>query len=152
VGVGFAKDPPPFLCLMAMPDSSSHCRILIVDDAPVVREALRWVIEDTADLEMVGEAGEGKEALRRAARLRPDVVVLDIHLPGLDGYGVARALKSMPNPPVVIFLSVDNGAEARQRGVEAGGDAFAAKAQGWEALLTQIRAAFMTRAQGKENC
>jgi DNA-binding NarL/FixJ family response regulator len=134
-----------------MRDFPAHCRILIVDDAPVVREALRWVIEDTPDLEMVGEAGEGSEAMTRAARLRPDLVVLDIHLPGLDGYGVARALKSMPNPPVVVFLSVDNDREAKQRGVEAGGDAFVAKAQGWDALLTQIRAAFAARARGRED-
>jgi len=133
-----------------MRDSSSPCRILIVDDAPVVREALRWIIEDTPDLEMVGEAGEGNEALTRAARLMPDVVVLDIHLPGLDGYGVARALKSMPNPPIVVFLSVDSDVEAERRGVEAGGDAFAAKARGWEALLAQIRAALAARAKGKE--
>jgi len=133
-----------------MRDSPSLCRILIVDDAPVVREALRWVIEDTPDLEMVGEAGEGSEALARAAKLNPDVVVLDIHLPGLDGYGVARALKTMPNPPVVVFLSVDSDVEAKRRGVEAGGDAFAAKAQGWEALLAQIRAALAARAKGKD--
>lgn len=133
-----------------MPHSSSLSRILIVDDAPVVREALRWVIEDTPDLEMVGEAGEGKEALARAARLMPDVVVLDIHLPGLDGYGVARALKSMPNPPVVVFLSVDSDVEAKRRGVKAGGDAFVTKAQGWEALLMQIRTALAARTKGKE--
>ncbi|HKY53801.1 MAG TPA: response regulator transcription factor [Anaerolineales bacterium] len=125
-------------------------RILVVDDAPVVREALRWVIEDTPDLEMVGDAGEGREALARAAKLMPDVVVLDIHLPNLDGYDVARVLKSMPNPPAVVFLSVDSDTEAEQRGVKAGGDAFVPKAQGWDALLTQIRAVLMARAKGKE--
>ena len=130
--------------------NSSPCRVLVVDDAPVVREALRWVIEDTPDLEMVGEAGEGREALARAANLAPDVVVLDVHLPGLDGYGVARALKAMPNPPVVVFLSVDSDTEAKRRGVKAGGDAFVAKASGWDALLTQIRTALAARSKGKE--
>ena len=80
----------------------------------------------------------------------PDVVVLDIHLPGLDGYGIARALKLMPNPPVVVFLSVDSDVEAVRLGVEAGGDAFAAKAHGWEALLAQIRTALASRRRGKE--
>jgi len=146
-----ASSPSPFPYLVVMPTTSSPSRILVVDDASVVREALRWVIEDTPDLEIVGEAGEGREALARAARLMPDVVVLDIHLPGLDGYGVARALKSLPNPPVVVFLSVDNDREAQSRGIAAGGDAFAAKAQGWDALLKQIRAALAVRTRGRED-
>jgi DNA-binding response OmpR family regulator len=56
----------------------------------------------------------------------------------------------MPNPPIVVFLSVDNDVGAKQRGVEAGGDAFAAKVHGWDALLAQIRAALATRANRKE--
>lgn len=130
-----------------MPEQSSPYRVLVVDDAPVVREALRWVIEDTPDLEIVGEAGEGLEAVVRAITLDPDVVVLDIHLPGLDGYGVARELRSLPKPPVIIFLSVDSDKDTKQRWVEAGGDAFVAKEHGWEALLTQIRALLAARAK-----
>jgi len=131
-----------------MTDLFSRSRILIVDDTPVVREALRWVIEDTPDLEMVGEAGEGLEAVVRAATLEPDVVVLDVHLPGIDGYAVARELKMMPKPPVVIFLSVDAGTDTQRRVEEAGGDAFVDKAHGWEMLLTKIRTA-LARTQRK---
>ena len=128
-----------------MPDLSTPSRILVVDDAPVVREALRWVIDDTPDLRVVGEAAEGLEAIVRTAILEPDVVVLDIHLPGLDGYHVAREIKLMPNPPGVVFLTVDTAEEAQQRGTEVGADAFVLKAQGWEVLLTKIRAVLSAR-------
>jgi DNA-binding NarL/FixJ family response regulator len=130
-----------------MPDLSSPCRILVVDDAPVVREALRWVIDDTPDLEVVGEAGEGLEAIVRTATLEPDVVVLDVHLPGLDGYRVAREIKSMPKPPIIVFLTIDSDIEAERRGVEAGGDAFALKAQGWDVLLAKIRKVLAARGE-----
>jgi DNA-binding NarL/FixJ family response regulator len=125
-------------------NSLPRSRILVVDDAPVVCEALRYVIEDTPDLEMVGEAGEGFEAVESAASLDPDVVILDIHLPDVDGYAVARELKSMPNPPLIVFLTVDGDPETQQRALEAGADAFVAKAQGWEVLLAKIRAALST--------
>jgi DNA-binding NarL/FixJ family response regulator len=111
-----------------------------------VREALRWVIEDTPDMVVVGEAAEGLEAIVRTEILKPDVVVLDIHLPGLDGYRVAREIKSMPKPPGVVFLTVDTDLEAQRRGVEAGGDAFVLKAQGWDVLLAKIRSVIAARA------
>ena len=132
-----------------MSDLYSPCRVLVVDDAPVVREALRWVIEDTPDMEVVGEAAEGLEAIVRTEILKPDVVVLDIHLPGLDGYGVAREIKSMPKPPGVVFLTVDTDFEAQRRGVEAGGDAFVLKAQGWDVLLAKIRSVLAARTNQK---
>jgi DNA-binding NarL/FixJ family response regulator len=128
-----------------MSHPSPRARILVVDDAPVVCEALQWVIEDTPDLQMVGQARGGLEAVVRTAALEPDIVVLDVHLPGLDGYAVARELKSMPNPPIIVFLSIDTDIEAQRRAREAGGDAFVAKAQGWEVLLAQIRKVLSAR-------
>jgi DNA-binding NarL/FixJ family response regulator len=131
-----------------MISTSYPSRILIVDDAPAVREALRWVLEDTPDLEVAGEAGDGSEAVASAIRLAPDVVVLDLHLPGINGYDVARWLKSLRRPPLVVFLSVDGDVEARRRAIEAGGDAFALKAAGWDSLLAEIRFALAGRAKG----
>lgn len=131
-----------------MADSSVRSRILVVDDAPAVREALRWVIEDTPDLEIVGETGRGLEVESRVTNLQPDLVVLDVHLPDLSGYAVARALKAMTRPPVIVFLSVDSDEDAKRRGLEVG-DVFVTKSQGWDGLLTNIRTALSSRRTGK---
>jgi DNA-binding NarL/FixJ family response regulator len=119
--------------------------VLIVDDVPVVREALRWIIEDEADLNVIGEAGDGVEAVHLAAELMPEVVILDVELPGQDGYAVARKLKAMPQPPAIVFLTVHADPLSRQRAFEAGGDAFAEKGRGWLSLVDQIHLALANR-------
>lgn len=121
--------------------------VLIVDDVPVVREALRWIIEDEADLTVIGEAGDGLEAVRLAAELLPEVVILDVELPGQDGYAVARQLKMMPKPPAIVFLTVHAAPLSRQYALEAGGDAFAEKGRGWLSLIDQIHLALANRSQ-----
>lgn len=120
------NQPPPY-------------KVLIVDDVSAVREALHWAFEDIADFVVVGEAGNGAEAIERTTALGPDVVILDIELPDLDGYAVARLLKALFAPPLVVFLSVHNDPVSRQRGLEAGGDGFVAKGAGWPVLIAQIR-------------
>jgi DNA-binding NarL/FixJ family response regulator len=114
-------------------------RVLLVDDAPSVREALRWALEDEIDLPVVGEAGDGVLALELAQTLSPDLIILDIELPKLDGYGVARMLKAAIQPPLVIFLSVHTDLASRQQAFAAGGDGFVEKGLGWLALIAQIR-------------
>jgi DNA-binding NarL/FixJ family response regulator len=121
--------------------------VLIVDDVPVVREALRWIIEDEADLTVIGEAGDGSEAVHLAAELLPEVVILDVELPGQDGYTVARQLKGMPQPPVIVFLTVHADLLSRQRAFEAGADAFAEKGRGWLSLIDQIHLALAGRSE-----
>lgn len=125
--------------------ASEPYTILIVDDVPVVREALRWLIEDEADLTVIGEAGDGLEAVRLAAELLPAVVILDVELPGQDGYAVARQLKAAPQPPVIVFLTVHSDPLFRQRAFEAGGDGFAEKGRGWLSLIDQIHMALASR-------
>lgn len=116
-------------------------RVLIVDDLPAVREALRWAFECTDDLIVVGEAENGHEAITRTADLAPDVVTLDIELPGLDGYSVTRSLKQTHSPPIVIFLTVHGDPDSRRQATAAGGDGFVEKGQGWPALIAEIRTA-----------
>ena len=114
-------------------------RVLIVDDAPAVREALRWALEDERDLAVIGEASDGFEAVDRVAELAPDVAIVDIELPGVDGYAVAQHVKALPHPPRVVFLSVHSDPASRQRGFEAGGDGFADKGIGWPAFIAEVR-------------
>lgn len=120
---------------------TAPARVLIVDDVPAVREALRWALEDAADFEVVGEAEDGLTALLQADALTPDIVILDLELPQLDGYTVLRQLKTRANAPLVVVLTVHSDAEARQRGIAAGADGFVAKGTGWNVLLAQVRLA-----------
>lgn len=114
-------------------------RILIVDDAQSVRESLGWLIENEPGLTVVGSASNGLDALRLANDLTPDLVILDIELPDMDGFAVARGLKAMPNPPFVVLLSVYGDPASRQQGSEIGCDAFVEKSQGWPALLDSLQ-------------
>ena len=122
-----------------MEPQASPQRVLIVDDAPAVREALRWVFGEAVDIRVVGEAGNASEALIRVVELEPDVVILDVELPDLDGYTVARSIKALPHSPLVLFLSVHSDAQARQQAIAAGGDSFVEKGTGWLPLIQEIR-------------
>ncbi len=80
-------------------------RILVVDDEPLARERLVVLIKELRAGEIVGEAGNGRQALQMAAKSTPDVMLLDIRMPGIDGLEVARHLAKLENPPAVIFTT-----------------------------------------------
>jgi two-component system response regulator AlgR len=80
-------------------------RILIVDDESPARERLRQLVEDGGEHQVVGEAGNGKEAIELATRHHPDVVLLDIRMPGVDGIETAHHLNAMEVPPAVVFTT-----------------------------------------------
>jgi CheY-like chemotaxis protein len=114
-------------------------RILIVDDSPAVCESLGWLLRDEPGLTVAGDAANGSDAIREAVKLDPDVVILDIELPDTDGFTVTRQLKALQNPPLVVLLSIHNDALSKQRGREAGCDAFVEKASGWPKLITVLK-------------
>jgi two-component system, LytTR family, response regulator AlgR len=80
-------------------------RVLIVDDEPPARERLRSLLGELADVEVIGEAANGHEALRESHDLVPDVVLLDVRMPGMDGLEAARHLNVLEEPPAVIFTT-----------------------------------------------
>ncbi len=81
-------------------------KVLIVDDEPSARERLRGLLAEIGSaLEVAGEAGDGGEALRLIAKIQPDVVLLDIRMPRVDGIEAARQIARMPQPPAVIFTT-----------------------------------------------
>lgn len=83
-------------------------KILIVDDHPVVRDGLNAVLETQADFEVVGEAGDGHEAVAQVEKLEPDVVLLDLDMPRLDGLGALRSImERRPQTKVIIFTVFD---------------------------------------------
>ena len=80
-------------------------RILIVDDEQPARDRLSQLIRDSGEHEVVAEAGNGKQAIELAAELQPDVVLLDIRMPGVDGIETAHHLNTMESPPAVVFAT-----------------------------------------------
>lgn len=118
---------------------STESRILIVDDAPAVRESLSWLLEDETGLMVVGTASTASGAIEEAVRLRPDLVLLDVELPDGDGFAVTRQIKDLPNAPRVVLLSVHGDEHSKQRGAEAGCDAYVEKGAGWLGLLKILK-------------
>jgi DNA-binding NarL/FixJ family response regulator len=89
-------------------------RVLIVDDYEAFRRLARAMLESEG-FEVVGEAGDGEGALAAAARLRPEVVLLDIQLPGPDGFAVAERLAAAPSAPQIVLISSRDVAGYRRR-------------------------------------
>lgn len=80
-------------------------KILIVDDEPLARKRLERLLEEIGGCHVVGEAGNGTEALRRSSELNPDIVLLDIRMPEMDGIETAKQLARLPNPPAIVFVT-----------------------------------------------
>lgn len=81
------------------------CRVLVVDDQALVRAGFVALLGSDPDLEVVGEAGDGREAVELAAATRPDVVVMDIRMPNMDGIEATRRLSATDDPPAVLVLT-----------------------------------------------
>ncbi len=80
-------------------------RVLVVDDEQPARARLKQILGDEADYSCVGEAANGNDALKLAAQLNPDIVLLDIRMPGLDGIETAHHMNSLENPPAIVFTT-----------------------------------------------
>ncbi|WP_404868095.1 response regulator [Kitasatospora griseola] len=114
-------------------------RILLVDDQPLVRAALSMVVKDAPDLEIVGEAGTGDEAVALAAELTPSVVVMDIRMPGMDGIEATRRITSGPCSAHVLVLTTFDDDEYVYGALRAGASGFLVKDMGLEEILAAIR-------------
>jgi NarL family two-component system response regulator YdfI len=116
-------------------------RVLIADDHLVVREGLRTILEVAGDIELVGEATDGAEAVRLAGELAPDVVLMDLRMPNVDGIEAIRQIKARyPDLEVVILTTYDDDQDIVQ-GLRAGARGYLLKDSGREALFDAIRAA-----------
>jgi two-component system LytT family response regulator len=82
-------------------------RVLLVDDEPLARHRVRSLLAGEPDIELLGECDNGSDAVRRALELRPDLLFLDVQMPGLDGFGVLHALRHAPLPLVVFVTAYD---------------------------------------------
>jgi len=113
-------------------------RVMVVDDHPMWRDAVARDLEQ-AGYEVVAAVGEGRQALRVAATLRPDVVVLDLRLPDLPGVEVARGLAASAHPPRVLVLSASGEHEDVLDAVKAGASGYLVKSAGREEFIEAVR-------------
>ena len=102
-------------------------RVLLVDDDALVRSGLRMMLAGAAGIEVVGEAEDGREVLAAVDRHRPDVVLMDIRMPLVDGIEATRLLRAQPSPPAVIVLTTFDADELVLRALRAGAAGFLLK-------------------------
>ncbi len=114
-------------------------RIFLVDDQPAVRRGLRMRLELEPDLLVLGEAGDGESALPMIGATKPDVVLMDLAMPKLDGIAATAALRTLAPESAIVILSLNGDPAARARAQAAGAAAFVEKQAGEGALLTVIR-------------
>jgi DNA-binding NarL/FixJ family response regulator len=119
---------------------SNHLRphLLLVDDSPQVLHDLRLMLELPGEVEIVGEASNGQEAVRLVVDLTPDVVVMDLEMPVMNGYEATRRIKSALPEVRVIILSVHAGREQQEKARAAGADSFVAKGTSYDVLRYAI--------------
>lgn len=115
-------------------------KILIVDDHAVVRAGVRMLLESDPELEIVGEGENGAEAVRLAGTLKPDIILMDVTMPEMDGVEATRAIKALPAPPAVLALSIHEGTDYFFRMLRAGASGYVPKRAAPEELLRAIHA------------
>ncbi|MBV2151525.1 response regulator transcription factor [Kitasatospora sp. SUK 42] len=115
-------------------------RVVLVDDQPLIRTGLRVLIADAPDLEVVGEAGNGAEAVELVNRLRPDVAVMDIRMPGMDGIEATRRITADPELPThVLVLTTFDDDDYVYGALRAGASGFLVKDLALETILDGVR-------------
>lgn len=118
---------------------SAPIRVVLVDDQALFRAGIRMVIDSQPDLEVVGEAGDGAQALTVVRAVRPDVVLMDIRMPVMDGLAATAALLADADPPRVVMLTTFDLDEAAARAIRQGASGFLLKDADPEFLLAAIR-------------
>jgi two-component system response regulator DesR len=113
-------------------------RVLIADDSPQVRQELRTLLPLAGDIEIVGEAADGREAVRLAQALQPEVILIDLEMPVMDGYQATRQIKASSPSCWVVALTVHGYEGARQKASQSGVDVFLVKGGSLESLVQAI--------------
>ena len=114
-------------------------RVLLADDQPLVRTGLRMILSDQDDIEVVGEAADGAAAIELCAALEPDVVLMDVRMPRVDGIDATRAVTAVTDPPRVLVLTTFDLDDIVYDALRAGASGFLLKDAPEERLITAIR-------------
>jgi DNA-binding NarL/FixJ family response regulator len=125
----------------ALKATDRKLRILIADDHPLIRKSVRAVLEEDPRFEVCGEAFNGAAAIEETSRLEPDVVVLNVVMPVLNGLEAAKVIKSKTPETVIVILSSDADEEFVKQARKAGAHAYVSKSRAGESLVKAIEAA-----------
>lgn len=114
------------------------CRIVIADDHVLIREMIRKSIESIQNLQVVGEAGDGLECVEAVKRLRPDLVILDVTMPGMHGIGVIKEIKTISRNTRVLVLTMHKSKLHISRALSAGADGYLLKENAFDDMIQAI--------------
>jgi DNA-binding NarL/FixJ family response regulator len=120
-------------------------RVLVVDDYPPFRSWVSTFLRDKLDLKDVIEASDGQEAVTKAEELQPELIILDIRLPNLNGIEAARQIRRVAPESRIIFLSQETSADVVQEAIESGGSGYVTKASAATDLLKAIGAVLQSK-------
>lgn len=120
-------------------------RLLLVDDHEAVRRGVRLVLAGNPNIEVVGEATNGEEAVEKATELRPEIILLDITLPGISGIEAARIIRKASPDSLIVFLSQHDSLRIVKDALGDGASGYVVKSDAGRDLLNAIEAAHMGR-------
>lgn len=132
--------------------TAAPVRVLLADDQPLVRSGLRVIMADQPDLEVVGEAATGAEAVQLVGDVHPDVVVMDIRMPGMDGIEATRLITAGPAAARVLILTTFDEDDHVYGALRAGASGFMVKDMALDDILTAIRVVAMRRRADRPGC
>lgn len=121
------------------PVSNADIRVVIADDEPLVRTGLCAIVDSEPGLSVVGEAGDGAEALAMCRSVRPDVICLDVRMPGVDGLRATELIRRLDHPPKVLVVTTFSSDEYVLTALRVGAAGFVLKRASAEELITAIR-------------
>jgi DNA-binding NarL/FixJ family response regulator len=120
---------------------ADQIRLIIADDHPVVREGLAAILETQPDMDLLGEAADGVEAVALAKQMQPDVVLMDLQMPNMDGVEAIRQIKALAPTTEIVVLTTYDSDEHIFRGIEAGARGYLLKGARKDEVMSAIRAA-----------
>ena len=118
---------------------ATKIRILIADDSERVKQGLHTILELADDMEVVGDAANGLEAIQQVEKLRPDLVLMDLGMPKLDGLEATQRIKERFQSTGILMLTIHSSDSNREKALQAGVDAFIEKGTPTETLIRIIR-------------
>jgi DNA-binding NarL/FixJ family response regulator len=128
--------------------AATPARLLVVDDHDLMRETTQLMLEGQPDLEVVGEAVNGRQALELCRQLRPDLVLMDVRMPEMDGLAATRAIKEELPEISVLLVTAHESDDYRREGASAGAAGYVLKDAPRRQLLETVREALGRRGEG----
>jgi two-component system, NarL family, response regulator NreC len=122
--------------------NNSTIRVLLADDHIMLRDGLRALLEGEGDMKVIAEAGNVQEAVEKTAEMKPDVVVMDLGMPGGSGLDAIRSIRAMQLPVRIVVLSMHSGREMVMEALQAGCDGYVPKSTAHTDLIQAIRALY----------